>query len=227
MELIKLLEQYPILRPWLEHLPISLHKACWLQQLPARYTVHQKDSEIDRVGLLCEGTLRVLNIFASGDAFMIEYDRAVDFIGDVSVLAEEASPSVTIETHTRCTVLWFSRVDFEYWISQSPAFLRMLAKNVARKLYISSYNRGKELFYSSPHRLMDFLIRTLGNIAQPTRLTETRQHIAEQLGMNLKTLDRTILRLKESGLINLERGKIMVTPKQLADIQQELDSLDK
>lgn len=221
----ELLKNYPALEPYLSHMPESLRGAYTLRMLPPGFLIHQKDALLDTVGLLCDGTLKVVNEFDTGNAYMIEYDRAVDFIGDVAVLAEKEKTSVTIETVTDCTVLFFSRADFESWLCQDPHLLRLMAKRVACKLYHSSYSRGAELFYSSPRLLLEFLRRYADEHPHQDgviRVAHTRQELSEQLGMLPKTVDRTIRRLKETGLITTSKGKICMDSAQREAIGRRL-----
>lgn len=222
----ELLHTYPALHPYLDHMPAEIRSAFTLRALPPGFLIHQKDALLETVGILCEGTLKVVNEFDTGNAYMIEYDHAVDFIGDVALLAEKEKTSVTIETVTDCAVLLFSRPDFELWLAEDPYLLRLMAKRVACKLYNSSYNHGAELFYSSPRLLLEFLRRYAGEHPPDdqgtVRVADTRQELSEQLGMLPKTVDRTVKRLKEAGLISTSKGKICMNPAQRAAIVRRL-----
>lgn len=58
----------------------------------------------------------MINEFENGNVFMIEKNEAIDFIGEVTILAEKPLTSVSIETLTECVVFMISREDFEMWI---------------------------------------------------------------------------------------------------------------
>ena len=66
---------------------------------------------------------------------MIEKNEAVDFIGEVAIVAGMEKTSVTIETLTECVAFMISRADFEMWLSKDMHFLRLIAKEIAFKLY--------------------------------------------------------------------------------------------
>ena len=44
---------------------------------------------------------------------------------------------------------------------------------------------------------------------------KTRNVLYEEIGISVKTLNRTIARLKEEGLFAIQKGKITMSPKQL------------
>ncbi|SCZ80057.1 Crp/Fnr family transcriptional regulator [Acidaminobacter hydrogenoformans] len=226
MKFEDIVNKYPELSQYVSRIPSDLKTAFTLRSYPAGCVIHQKDDALDTIGILLNGTLKVINEFDTGNAYMIEYNHPIDFIGDVTVLAEKCCTSVTIEAVSKCTVIHFSRSDFESWLVQDPELLRILARNVACKLYNSSYRHGTELFYKSPRLLLEF-IKSYAEGATPDsegvyRITETRQQLSEQLGMIQKTLDRTVNRLKEDGLIYLNKGKICFTEKQLSKIRNQI-----
>ena len=81
---------------------------------------------------------------------MIERNDPIDFVGEVAILAGKPYTSVTIETTTDCTVLYFSRKDFDSCV-----------------------------------------------------IRRTREEIHEETGISVKTLNRTIRKLKESGMVGI------------------------
>lgn len=222
----ELCKAFPALTPYLGRMPDE-YKCCYtVRMLPPGFLIHQKDALLETVGILCDGTLKVVNEFDTGNAYMIEYDHAVDFIGDVAVLAGKEKTSVTIETVTDCTAIFFARADFEAWLAEDPNLLRQMSRRVACKLYNSSYNHGAELFYSSPRLLLEFLRRYGGEHAPDAlgivRVADTRQELSEQLGMLPKTVDRTVRRLKDAGLISTKKGKICMDASQREAISRRL-----
>lgn len=61
-------------------------------------------------------------------------------MGEVTILAGIPKKSVTIETLTETTVIYFTRKDFEDWIEKDIHFLRLVAGKVA--LYAPFYPVG-------------------------------------------------------------------------------------
>ena len=104
------------------------------------------------------------------------------------------------------------------WIERDIHFLRLLAKEVAFKLYRSSYNRGAKLFYSPAYLFLDYLVKNArkDGIEQKGIFTlrYTREEIREELGMTVKTINRTIAKLKEQGQIGVRAGKVTLSLEQ-------------
>lgn len=92
---------------------------------------------------------------------MIERNDPIDFVGEVAILAGKSRTSVTIETTTDCTVLYFPRKDFDSCV-----------------------------------------------------IRRTREEIHEETGISVKTLNRTIRKLKESGMVGITKGKVTMDEAQ-------------
>lgn len=218
MTVEELTSKFPALEPYLRDMPEWLKTRYTVHTYPAGQIIHQKNTPLDYFGLVCDGDHRVINEFENGNVFMIEKNEAVDFIGEVTILAGMPETSVTIETLTPCTVMVFSRTDFEAWIAQDNNFLRRVAGKVAFKLYRSSYQQGEKLFYPPTFLLLNYILKYAageGIEGRPGVLVhKTRQEIYEELGMSVKTVNRTVSKLKEAGLVSIRRGKLAMTAEQ-------------
>lgn len=218
MTIDDVLGKVPQLYEYIKTMPDDIRKRCIVKVHPPGYIIHQKDAPLDYFGIVASGEHRVINEFENGNVFMIERNEPIDFIGEVTILAEKPKTSVTIETTTESIIIYMSRKDFENWISTDIHFLRLVSRKVAFKLYRSSYNRGAKLFYPPHFLLLDFLtryanahgIQKKGKIVVPL----TRQELYEEIGVTVKTINRTIARLKEDGIIQMEKGKITMTLEQ-------------
>ncbi len=218
MTIDDVLKKVPELKEYIQSMPDDIRQRCVVKVHPPGYIIHQKDAPLDYFGIVASGEHRVINEFENGNFFMIERNEPIDFIGEVTILAEKPRTSVTIETTTESTIIYMSRKDFEYWISRDIHFLRLVSRKVAFKLYRSSYNRGAKLFYPPHFLLLDFLTRyaNANGIRQKGQITVplTRQELYEEIGVTVKTINRTIARLKDDGIIKLEKGKITMTLEQ-------------
>ena len=107
MTLTDLRKKVPELENYLRYMPEELKTRCTIKTYPPKTIIHQKDAPLDYFGIVCEGYHRVINEFENGNVFMIERNDPIDFVGEVTILAGKPRTSVTIETTTACTVLYF------------------------------------------------------------------------------------------------------------------------
>lgn len=222
----ELLELAPGLREFTAQIPEDLDGCFQLKTYPAHTLIHQKDSPLERIGILLQGTFRVVNEFENGNVFMIEMNEAVSFIGEVTLLAEAGTTSVTIETVTDCLVAFLPAETFDAWLRRDIGLLRAVSRHVAAKLYCSSYNRGERLFYSAKYVLLKYLVRQAGEqgagSAELTVLSKTRRQISEEVGLTEKTINRTLAQLVKDGVLSIQRGKAAFSAEQYRRAQREL-----
>lgn len=123
--------------------------------------------------------------------------------------------SVTIETITESIIMYISRENFEEWIKKDIHFLYLVSQKVALKLYRSSSNRGAKLFYPPTFLLLDYLIqyaqREEIKKGETLILKQTREELYEEVSISVKTLNRTIGKLKQDGVISIIKGKIAIS----------------
>ena len=219
MTLTELEAAAPALKEYTKNMPEDIRSRCTVRTHAAGSIIHQKNMELGYFGIVAKGENRVINEFENGKIYMIETNRAIDFIGEVTILAEMPRTSVTIEAVTECTVIYISRKDAETWIRNDQHILRLMARRTAFKLYRSSYNNGLKLYYPPTFLLADYLVRAYeGSLSEQTDavfpengafiLQKIRERLSEELGMNIKTLDRTIRSMQKNGYFNLTKGKI-------------------
>lgn len=221
MTLEELLLKVPELENYIRYMPEELKNRYTIKTYAPKTIIHQKDELLDYFGIVCEGYHRVINEFENGNVFMIERNDPIDFVGEVTILAGKERTSVTIETLTECTVLYFSRKDFEDWIAKDIHLLRLVSQKVAYKLYRSSYNRGNRLFYPPQHLLLKYFLQYADEY-QTFVIRRTREEMHEETGISVKTLNRTIHALKEAGLIGITRGKVSFTQEQIRAVREYL-----
>lgn len=218
MTFYEVLEKVPQLKEYLKNMPKEYEERFVVKVHPPGVIIHHQDSVLDYFGIVASGEHRVINSFENGNVFMIEKNEPIDFIGEVTILAGMPKTSVTIETTTESIIMYISRSDFESWIEKDIHFLKLVSAKVALKLYRSSYNRGAKLFYPPQFLLLDYLVSYVQKEPielHPITIRKTRNDLYEEIGISVKTLNRTISSLKEEGLIRIEKGKIVMDNEQL------------
>ena len=158
---------------------------------------------------------------------MIEENSPISFVGEVALLAGASVTSVTIETVTPCKIAFLPVEIFDQWINADIVFLRKLSEHVARKLYCSSYNRGERQFYSTKYLLLKYILGNADFRGDHWILNKTRQTICEEVGITVKTINRTLAHFQDEGLVSISKGKVVLSHKQRMDADSALSSLMK
>ncbi len=221
MTLDQLERQVPALKDYTNHMPEEIRMRCVIHTYPAGSTISRKGMELNRFGIVALGENRVVNELENGNVFVIETNKAIDFIGEVALVAGMEQTSVTIEAMTESVIVFISQQDAKHWLDTDINILRLVAQHIAFKLYRCSSSNGTKLFYPPSYLLMDYVVnyavqRGFEDPNPPEHVTvnRTRQQLQEELGVPVKTLNRTISRLKSDGFLDVQKGKITFTPAQ-------------
>lgn len=211
----EVLEKVPELKGYLINMPENLKSKFVVKIHPPGTIIHHQQSDLDVFGIVATGEHRVINIFENGNIFMIEKNEPIDFIGEVTIIAGMRQTSVTIETITESIIMYISRENFEEWIKKDIHFLYLVSQKVALKLYRSSSNRGAKLFYPPTFLLLDYLIQYAQRAeikkGETLILKQTREELYEEVSISVKTLNRTISKLKQDEVISIIKGKIAIS----------------
>lgn len=228
MDLQQLIRMNPEFEFFVQHMPNYIKTCCFIKKYDIGEIIHLKTQRLDYLGILITGKTRVINEFENGNVFMLETNPALDYIGEVTLLADQPQASVTIEAAEPCLIFCIPRSQAKQWLTSDPVVLSKIASQVAYKLYRRSLDIGMKLFYPAEFIFVDYLIKECSE----HQITETGQHkilktrtvISEEIGMNIKTLNRVITKLKNKELFTLEKGKITLTIVQFNNALKYLDS---
>lgn len=227
MHLQQLIDLNPDFEFFVNHMPNEVKTNFFIKKYDIGEIIHLKTQTLDYLGILITGKTRVINEFENGNVFMLETNPALDYIGEVTLLAKQPQTSVTIEAAAPCLIFCIPRAIAERWLTSDPEVLSKIAGQVAYKLYRRSLDIGMKLFYPAEFIFVDYLIKECSEHQITTtkyhKLLKTRTVISEEIGMNIKTLNRVITKLKPADLFSLEKGKLTLT---LAQFDHALKYLD-
>ena len=176
--------------------------------------IHQKDSKLETIGILLEGSFRVFNELENGNLFMIEINDPISFTGEITLLSGHGITSVTLETITACRIAFLSPEQFDLWLNRDIRLLRYVSERIAAKLYLTSYTRGERMFYSSKYVLLKYILDTCEEADDGTLMVRrTRQQICEEIGLSVNSINRLLNGFRQEGLVDMKHGKITMGPQ--------------
>ncbi len=215
----ELLQKQPLLQSYASDLPVEIEGAFTIHKFAAKSTIYSKGDSLSRIGILLSGRARALNEVETGYTYMVDQQSPVAFIGAIACLSNNEHASARYEAVTDCELAFVSTKNFEYWLRSDPHFLWAVSSSLVGKLYEYVCNKSAE------HRFMPTIYILLKYIlSEPMQfsacespqyvLTKPRHQISEELGVPLKTINRTVVNLVQDGAITLARGKIALTSAQ-------------
>lgn len=185
----------------------------------AQQIILNKDEPIHKVGILYAGKCRTVFDHETGNVFVLQNQEAVSFIGALACLGGGLLASAKFEAVTSCKVAYLKREVFEKWLELDPKFYQSLSRYYCGRFYNYFLYKGAELLYSSPsYRVLTYLLSSIRNqsiqILDENYIYKTREIISQEIGVPIKTLNRTLRGLIDDGAISIKRRKIMITKQQ-------------
>ena len=178
-----------------------------------------KGTHADTVYILLAGRVRIINEFSSGDRYVFAIVDPPTFLGEYEALAGAPYYAATCEAETVCDLLAVSIDAFAAWLQSDAGAAFAVACMIARKSWPISDEYGQIKYMTVQSRLLAYLQKNLPACDVAVRLPMRRQDIADAIGTSLKTVNRSIDRLRAEGLLSLDRGKLALTPEQCAKVR--------
>lgn len=136
-----------------------------------------------------------------------------DFFGEIECFANLAQYRISIVTSTKCRVLAIPSVYYMDWMRMDVDALFSRTQVNMSRLITQTAEARKYLFMEGKDRLMVHLIRKYEQkypLPKMLELSQTRNQISDEVGFSLKTLNRSIKKLEELELIEIQKGKIVI-----------------
>lgn len=149
-----------------------------------------------------------------------------DFFGEIECFAGMPKYRISILSSTQCRLLAIPSVYYMEWMHMDVDALYMRTQENMKRLVTQTAEARKYLFMDGKDRLMVHLVRKYEQ-KQPLpdilELKQTRTRISEEVGISMKTLNRSIKKLEDMLLIQLNKGKIVITKEQYLQMKADIE----
>lgn len=137
-----------------------------------------------------------------------------DFFGEIECFAGLPQYRISIVAATRCRVLSIPAEPYMDWMHMDVDALFLRTQENMHRLITQTAEARKYLFMEGKDRLMVHLIRKFEQrqpLPETLELKQTRTQMSDEIGFSIKTLNRSIKRLEELGLLRVQKGKVILT----------------
>ena len=152
--------------------------------------------------------------------------RYIYIFGEIECFAGMPKYRISILSSTQCRLLAIPSVYYMEWMHMDVDALYMRTQENMKRLVTQTAEARKYLFMDGKDRLMVHLVRKYEQ-RQPLpsilELKQTRTRISEEVGISMKTLNRSIKKLEDMQLIQLNKGKIVITKEQYLQMKADIE----
>jgi CRP/FNR family cyclic AMP-dependent transcriptional regulator len=197
-------------------------------KLPRMSALLMQDALIEYVYLICSGRLLVEYLRENGMIYDFQEVDVGDFVGEMEIIRSERSSQYTVRAIADCEILRIPCDSFIEWINTDHKMALHLLKAITCKWSGMAYVLSEYTYYDAVYKVAVYILNNLSaenNSKKEFILKSTRQTIADQLGLNVRTINRAVKNLAMNGCIALQHGKITVTNdcfRRLVDFVEEI-----
>ncbi|MFC3745239.1 Crp/Fnr family transcriptional regulator [Paenibacillus sp. GCM10012306] len=228
--LLNLMNTHRWLHDMLEHMPPDLlvHWELW-RYYPEELVCEQGDHP-DVFYIVIEGRLKVEYILEDGTILIIAYLDPGQMISDIEIaLMTPYVCRITAESQSSTLVL---RKDiYLKWLLADNHFLMYLTKQLAGKLQETVRKSIDSVSMSLRHKLLRYLYGQVEHI-NFNRQTSfiipiSREDIASQWGVTLRSVNRVLKELKDREIIYVDKNRIICNEWSRFLLKKELTDMEK
>ena len=191
----------------------------------------KKGDYILKAGEPCEAVYFLLKGKVTGEAYT-DQGRAYSFLdfskmyvlGDYEMLYNSAEHVISIKAEQNCNLLKLSRDHYINWIKQDVTALYLRTNNILSVLTFERSVDREFMQKNSKERLCLLLVRFYEVEEKDKNGNYTVQHtqgeLADKIGVNLRSVQRSIAALESEQLVQLKKGKMVISPEQYEKLAQ-------
>lgn len=196
-----------------------------LSQWAAGQDIIRQDDVCGHVYVLLEGRVAASGIQPGYTNYAFSGFDAVEFFGEYEILSGAARFLAQVRAKTECRLLRIPAESYMQWVMSDSGILLRRCREVLKSLIAQTARERSFLFLDSDSRLMQLLANYYERNPAKGRVVVdmTRASICEETGFCVRTANRSVKRLEGEGFITVRKGKITLTARQYAKIQQELE----
>lgn len=208
---------------YLLKIPEALRAASQLVTFQAGETIIRKNEPISYIYVLLKGQIKVLNAMPDGNFYSWLIMDPCTFICNLEALTGSLVNYSQIDAVVECILLRMKLADFTHWLHRDIDFLWLVSTDCAQKAYRVSYDMGHGAYKSGFEKVVGYLIKYCGRhppMEGETVLEKTRQVAASEIGLSVKTVNRSFNRLQQEGHVSIRSGKVTVNRQQLEALRK-------
>ncbi len=226
-EIQTVIEQSTWLKQYCLRMPKRFLAQMELVHFEANKRLITKGENNPYIYLMYSGSLRIINEFDNNRIFAFATKEAPGFSGLLELLSTQEKATSTVLTMRPSSFIRMYKHAFSQWMDEDIYAFRLVVKAFANQIYPAFFSMGSSHVYPKFIVLLQHLARTYSEQLETTKeimVDITREDLAEELGLSLRTTYRMCTRLVEQGMGRIVKKKILITKSEMQKITSYLEN---
>ena len=208
--------------------PLWLLESLSIEEMKKGTIFIREGEPVDTVYFIGTGVVKATDyrIYGISYDFMMIRDRVYAY-GGMEVIMDLDIYRTTLQTVTKCTVLKVSRAQFQRWLFSDIVAMRNESKLVAEYLLEEARNSRAFLFLQGSDRLALLLVNYYEKYAVDGiyRMKANRKELSDCTGLCLKTINRSMKKFCESGMITQDGRDLIMDQDQYLKLKDVVTTI--
>lgn len=207
--------------------PLWVLESFQIEEMDKGVIFVRENAPADNIYFIGKGVIEAVDYRVHGVAYEFMRFDSVYAMGGMEYIMDMDSYRTTLRTVTKCTVVKMSRANFEKWMSADIHALKLEAKKVTNYLLEEGRKGRTLLFLQGANRLSMLLVERFEHYARNgvLQIKGGQQGLANSTGLCLKTINRAVKKLSDSGLLTKEGNKIFVNQEQYEKLKEKISQI--
>ena len=197
--------------------PLWLLESISIEEMKKGNVFIREGEPADTIYWIGSGTVKATDyrIYGISYDFMMIRDRVYAY-GGMEVIMDLPTYRTTLQTVTPCAVMKIPRAKFQQWLASDINALKNESKLVAEYLLEEARNSRAFLFLQGSDRLALLLCNSYEKYALNGiyRMKGNRKELSDSTGLCLKTINRSIKKFCESGMVTQSGRDLIMDQEQ-------------
>lgn len=211
---------------YFENAPLWLLDAVQIEEVEKDTVFVREGSRADMVYFIGEGLVEAVDYRVCGIPYNYMQFADLSAFGGMEIVMDLAEYRTTLRTLTACTVVKLTRAKMEKWLYSDIRALKREAKRVAEYLNEEARENRLYLFMQGADRLALLFVRRYERFSREGVLLVrgSRQSLADETGLCLKSVSRGIKKFEQDGIISREGYQITINQEQYEALREIVQS---
>lgn len=205
--------------------PPALHTACRMVSLPKGHIfVHTFDA-CHSVFILIEGSVKAVDQQHSDTIYVFDEFFAPEFFGEMELFSDRNHYIADLMTTSPSRFIVIPSQSYQEWMQSDTQALYTRTCAMLTQLTYQASNERTHLFLNATERMCFYFYRRYQTQTHEgiLHLYMTRQMLADQTGLSLRTVNRAMKKLACDGFITFNRSQISINSTQYLLLQNLFD----
>ncbi len=219
-------EQSGYLHDFFRNCPAEVIQVMQYVKVSRGQTVLLAGRSCEYVWIVIKGEVSGEDIQMTGNVYSFFEQSGISIIGDYELFAGLSEIQKTVAAGTDCEAFRIPSAVYMKWMEEDKNALFMRAQVLARTLAKEISNERKYLLLNARDRLVLYLTNAYGKWGGNGEciVKKTQAQLAQRIGMNVRTVQRSILRLEQEGFISYRSGVIHISWQQYEMLREYRDA---